>query len=108
MSQQCLTADWTNGVRSPAGADDFSSSPYVQTGCGVHQVFYPVGTGGKMRPKRDADYSPLSSTDVKNELKLYLLFPPSAAMACSGTDYFTVLTVHMQTPFGTCRCNMKL
>jgi hypothetical protein len=54
-------------VRSPTGAD-FSSSPCVQTGSGVHPASYPMGTGtggpfpgGKARPGRDADHSPPSS-----------------------------------------------
>jgi hypothetical protein len=55
-------------VRSPTGAD-FSSSP---TGSGAHQASYPMGTGGsfpgcKARPGRDADHSPPSSAEVKNE-----------------------------------------
>jgi hypothetical protein len=56
-------------VRSPTGAEDFSSSPCVQIGSGAH---YPMGTGGsfpggKARPGRDADHSPQSSAEVKNE-----------------------------------------
>jgi hypothetical protein len=58
-------------VRSPIGAD-FSSSPCVQTGSGTHPASYPMGTGspfpgGKARPGRDADHSPPSSAEVKNE-----------------------------------------
>jgi hypothetical protein len=53
-------------VRSPTGAD-FSSSPCVQTGSGAHPAFYPMSTGGKARPGRDADHSPSSSAEVKNE-----------------------------------------
>jgi hypothetical protein len=34
------------GVRSPAGAKDFSSILYVQTGSGVHPASSPMGTGG--------------------------------------------------------------
>jgi hypothetical protein len=34
------------GVRSPAGAKEFSSSLCVQTGSGAHPAFYPMGTGG--------------------------------------------------------------
>jgi hypothetical protein len=34
-----------------------------------------VGTGGKARPGRDADHSPPSSAEVKNEEELYLLSP---------------------------------
>jgi hypothetical protein len=54
-------------VRSPTGSEDFSSSPYVQTGSGAHPASYPMGTGGKARPGRDADHSPLSSAEVKYE-----------------------------------------
>jgi hypothetical protein len=48
-------------VRSPTAAEDFSSSPCVQP------ASYPVGPGGKARPGRDADHSPPSSAEVKNE-----------------------------------------
>jgi hypothetical protein len=59
-------------VRSPTGAEDFSSSPCVQTGCGAHPASYPMGTGGsfpgvKARPGRDADHSLPSSAEVTNE-----------------------------------------
>jgi hypothetical protein len=59
-------------VRSPTGAEDFSSSPCVQTGYGAHPASYPIGTGGpfpggKARPGRDADHSPPSSAEVKKE-----------------------------------------
>jgi hypothetical protein len=38
----------------------------------AHPTFYPMGTGGpfpggKARPGRDADHSPPSSAEVKNE-----------------------------------------
>jgi hypothetical protein len=60
------------GVRSPAGAKDFSSSLYVQTGSGAHPASYTMGTGGsfpggKARQGRDADHSPPSSAEVVNE-----------------------------------------
>jgi hypothetical protein len=62
------------GVRSPAGAEEFSSSLCIQTDSEAHPASCPVGTGGpfpgaKVRPGRDA-ISPLR---------------PSASMACSGT-----------------------
>jgi hypothetical protein len=53
-------------IRSPTGAD-FSSIPCVQTGSGAHPASYPMGTGGKARPGRDADHSPPSSAEVENE-----------------------------------------
>jgi hypothetical protein len=54
-------------VRSPTEAEDFSSSLCVQTGSGAHPASYPMGTGGKARPGRDAEHSPPSSAEVKNE-----------------------------------------
>jgi hypothetical protein len=54
-------------VRSPTGAEDFSSSPCVQTGSGAHPASYPMGTGDTARPGRDADHSRPSSAEVKNE-----------------------------------------
>jgi hypothetical protein len=60
------------GVRSPAGANYFSSILCVQTGSGAHPASYTMGTGGpfrgsKARPGRDADHSPPSSAEVVNE-----------------------------------------
>jgi hypothetical protein len=60
------------GVRSPAGAEDFSSSLCVQTGSGADPASCTMGTGGpfpgsKARPGRDADHSPPSSAEVVNE-----------------------------------------
>jgi hypothetical protein len=55
-------------LMSPTGAEDFSSSPCVQTGSGTHPASYPMGTErGKARPGRDADHSPPSSAEVKYE-----------------------------------------
>jgi hypothetical protein len=64
--------DRTIGVRSPAEAEDFSSSLCVHTGSEAHPASCPMGTGGpfpggKARPGRDADHSPLSSAEVVNE-----------------------------------------
>jgi len=60
------------GVRSPAGAEDFSSSLCVQIGSGAHPASCTMGTrgpfpGAKARPGRDADHSPPSSAEVVNE-----------------------------------------
>jgi hypothetical protein len=60
------------GVRSPAGARDFSSILCVQTGSEAHPASCTMGTGGpfpggKSRPGRDADHSPQSSAEVVNE-----------------------------------------
>jgi hypothetical protein len=64
--------DRANGIRSPAGAKDFSSNLCVQTGSGAHPASCTMGAGGpfagdKTRPGRDSDHSPPSSTEVKNE-----------------------------------------
>jgi hypothetical protein len=60
------------GVRSPAGANDFSSNLCVQTGSEAHPASCTMGTGGpflggKARPGLNADHSPQSSAKVKNE-----------------------------------------
>jgi hypothetical protein len=60
------------GVRSPAGAKDFSSSLFVQTGSEAHPASCTVGTGGpfpggKAWPGRDADHSSPSSAEVVKE-----------------------------------------
>jgi hypothetical protein len=57
------------GVRSPAGAKDFSSN---QTGSVAHPASCTMGTGGplpggKARPGRDADHSLPSIAEVVNE-----------------------------------------
>jgi hypothetical protein len=70
QSVQCLTKDWTAGVRSPT--EDFSSNLCVQTGSVAHPASCTVGTGGsfpggKARPGRDADHSTPSSAEVKKE-----------------------------------------
>jgi hypothetical protein len=64
--------NWTTGVRSPAGAEVFSSSLCVQTGSGAHPASCTMGTGGsfsggKARPERHADHLPRSSAEVKYE-----------------------------------------
>jgi hypothetical protein len=60
------------GVRSPAGAKDFSSSLCVQTGSGAHPASCTMGPGdpfpgGTARPGRAADHSPPSNAEVENE-----------------------------------------
>jgi hypothetical protein len=88
------------GVRSPAGAKDFSNSLCVQTGSGAHPASCTMGTGGpfpggKARPRRDSDHSPPTSAELVNEQELYLLSLPSISMACRGTALlFFYLSVH--------------
>jgi hypothetical protein len=64
--------DRTIGVRSSAGAKDFSSNLCVQTGSETHPASCTMGTAGpfprgKARPGRDADHSPPSSAEVMSE-----------------------------------------
>jgi hypothetical protein len=64
--------DQAIGVRSPAGAKDFSCNLCVQTGTGAHPASYPMGTvgpfpAGKAQLRSNADHSPPSSAEVKNE-----------------------------------------
>jgi hypothetical protein len=44
----------------------FSFSLCVQTSSEAYSDSYPIGTGVKARPGRDADHSPPSSAEVKN------------------------------------------
>jgi hypothetical protein len=60
------------GVRSSAGAKDFSSNLCVQTGSEptqppVQRVPGVLSPGVKARPGRDADHSPPSSVEIENE-----------------------------------------
>jgi hypothetical protein len=95
---------WTIGVRSLAGAKDFSSSPCVLTGSGAHPASYPMGTEtGKARPERDADHSPPSSAEVKYESELYLLSPLVPPWHIASTSLPTLLVLingKSQWPYG--------
>jgi hypothetical protein len=72
------------GVRSLAGAKDFSSSLCVQTGSGAHPATCIMGTGGKMRPGRDADHSPHLVSRSRMS-RSYTPLLSSASLVCSGT-----------------------
>jgi hypothetical protein len=103
-SSVSIVSDWTIGVRSSSEAEDFSSSLCVQTGCEVHPATCTMGSGGpfpggKAQPGRDADHSPPSSAEVKNEQKLYLLSPHAPPWRVAGTLYLLplLLTTLYQT-----------
>jgi hypothetical protein len=60
------------GVRSPAGAEEFSSASVSRPAMGptqppVQWVPVVLSPGIKARPGRDADHSPPSSAEVVNE-----------------------------------------
>jgi hypothetical protein len=84
--------DWAIGIRSPAGKKVFC----VQTGSEAHPASCTIGTAGlfsrsKVRPGRDADHSPPSSTEVKNEYDLYLLSPHAPPWRVAGLLCFALL-----------------
>ena len=54
----------------------------VQTGPGTQLASYIMATGsfpGVKRPRRGVDHPPLSSTEVKERVKLYLYFPSGSS-----------------------------
>jgi hypothetical protein len=77
MGQGAAVAGSSVNTVSEYGLDDwgsipdrgrgFSSSFCVQAGSGAHPASCTMGTGGKARPGRNADHSPPSSAEVKNE-----------------------------------------
>jgi hypothetical protein len=71
------------GVRVPVG-QEFSFLRVVQTGSGVRQTSYTMGTGGFFlvgkAPGRGADHSPPTSDEVK-KMWIYTSTPPYAFMA---------------------------
>jgi hypothetical protein len=62
---------WMTGVQSPAEAKDFSSNLCPDQLWGPHSLLYNGYWGsfpqGKAQPGRDADHSPSSNAEVKNE-----------------------------------------
>jgi hypothetical protein len=93
---------WTTGVRLPAGAGDFSLNYCVQTGSDAHPASYPMGTGvfspGIKRPGHEADHSPPSSAEIKNEWSYSSAHPYVFMVWCSveHRDKFTL-------PYHRCR-----
>ena len=59
----------------------------VQIGPGAHPTSYIMGTGsfpGVNRPGRDVDHPPLSSTEVKERVELYLYSPSGSPWPVPG------------------------
>jgi hypothetical protein len=70
QSVQCLTMDWAAGVRTPTEVEDFSSNLCLALGPTQPPIQWVAGSSfprDKARPERDADHSPPSSADVKEE-----------------------------------------
>jgi hypothetical protein len=61
-------------VRLPAGAGNFSLHYRVHNGSGAHPASYLMGTRGSFPgaklPRREANYSPPSSAEVKEFVEL--------------------------------------
>jgi hypothetical protein len=100
QSLQCLTMDWTTRVRSPTEAEDFSSSPCVQTGSEAHPASCTMGTG-VLSPgvKRGRDLMLTTQPRLEPRLRIsrsYTSSPPGAFMACSGTalPYIYFFSIH--------------
>jgi hypothetical protein len=77
------------GVRSPAGAKEFSSIPCVQTGSGAHPGSCKMGAGG---PFPGVTRGQVVTLTIHPHLvptswmsRSYISSPPSISMACSGT-----------------------
>jgi hypothetical protein len=98
--------DWTAWIRSQAEAKDSSFRLCAQTSSEFHPVSYQMGTGGpfpggKVRPGRDADYLPPSSTEVTRSYFLSHL----ALHGVAGQLYF-LLYFYSHIIFNICfvRC----
>jgi hypothetical protein len=88
-----------SGVQSLAEAKDFSFGLCIQTSSEAHRASYSVGTWGcfprgKAWLEYDADHSLPFRAEVKNEYKLYLLFPLSACIVRSWTALLFTLLLH--------------
>jgi hypothetical protein len=56
--------------------------------------------GGKVRPGRDADHSPPSSAEIKNEQELYLLSPHVPPWRVAGQLYLLLYSWSFPKPLG--------
>ena len=77
---------WTGQGSKPGGGEARLSAP-VRTGPGAHPAYYTMGTGsfpGVKRQRRGVDHPPLSSTEVKERVELYLYFPSEPSWSVLG------------------------
>jgi hypothetical protein len=81
------------GVRSPEGAEDFSSSLCVQTGSGAHPASCTMGTGGPfpgVKRGRGVMLTTHPNLVPRSGMnRSYTSSPPSASVACRGTALLT-------------------
>jgi hypothetical protein len=99
--------DRSIGVRSPAGAKDFSSNLCVQTGSEAHPASCAMGTGGVLSPgQRGRDVTLTTHPHLVPRSRMsrsYTSSPPSATMACSGTPY----KWRINNSFSVCEMNFS-
>jgi hypothetical protein len=82
--------DRVSMFRFPAKSRNFCAVQKVKTGCGAHPTFYSKGNGllrwggGAKWPEREADHSPPSIAEVKNERSCTSI-PTYNFMACKRT-----------------------
>jgi hypothetical protein len=81
---QCLTTDWTTEIRSPTETEDFSSSPYVQTGSGAHPASCPMGTRGFPGVKRGRGVMMTTHPHLVPRLRMSRSYTSSHPMSLHG------------------------
>jgi hypothetical protein len=67
-----------------------------------------LSPGGKARPGRDADHSPPSSAEVKNEWELYVLSPHLPPWRVAGQLYFFFTLLSVLSTFSRMLCSVEL
>jgi hypothetical protein len=94
---------WTAGVRFMAGRRNVYLFDSVETGCGVHPVSNPMGSGvGLSLSEREAHHSPPSSAELKNSGAVLLLFHTSSwRSAYKHEDNFTHLPPNLEPAINT-------
>jgi hypothetical protein len=90
------------GVRSPAGAKDFSSNLCIQTGSEAHPASCTMGTGRPfLGAKRSQGVMLTTHPHLVPSSKMsrsYTSSPPSATMACSRSALLFIISMQVITP----------
>jgi hypothetical protein len=97
-----LAMDWTTGVRSPAGAKDFSSILCVQTGSGAHSASCPMGTGGLFSGGKTCPGVTLTTHPhlvPRSWMSRSYNSPPGSPYVCFWTDFLMYVS---NTEHGCC------
>jgi hypothetical protein len=70
--------------------------PVRPAGSGAHPASCIMGTGGKARPRPDADHSPPSNAEVKKERGLCLLSTQAPLWSVAGQLYFNLIYLYIK------------